>query len=201
MSLFINTSGSSFNLLPRDGTLNYYGKILSKETADLYFQRLLDTIEWRQDEVVMFGKKILTQRKVSWYSDFPYEYTYSHTTKKALPWTDTLRILKKIIEKTTRENYNSCLLNLYHNGKEGMGWHSDAEKDLKAHAAIGVISLGADRKFSLKHKHTQEKVNLGLEHGSLLVMKDQTQDYWLHSLPPTKKSFEKRISLTFRTII
>ncbi|HFK5584059.1 TPA: alpha-ketoglutarate-dependent dioxygenase AlkB [Elizabethkingia anophelis] len=201
MELFEREVDSTANLLPKDGTVNYYGKIFSPEEADYYYQLLLSEIEWRNDEAIIFGKKILTKRKVAWYGDIPFEYTYSNATKTALPWTENLLILKKIAEQTTGETYNSCLLNLYHSGDEGMAWHSDAEKDLKKHGAIGSMSFGAERKFAFKHKKTQEKVELILEHGSLLVMKDETQDFWLHRLPPTKKIFKERVNLTFRTIV
>ncbi|MCT3957953.1 alpha-ketoglutarate-dependent dioxygenase AlkB [Elizabethkingia anophelis] len=201
MELFEREIDSTANLLPKDGTVNYYGKIFSPEEADYYYQLLLSEIEWRNDEAIIFGKKILTKRKVAWYGYIPFEYTYSNATKTALPWTENLLILKKIAEQTTGETYNSCLLNLYHSGDEGMAWHSDAEKDLKKHGAIGSMSFGAERKFAFKHKKTQEKVELILEHGSLLVMKDETQDFWLHRLPPTKKIFKERVNLTFRTIV
>lgn len=201
MELFEREIDSTANLLPKDGTVNYYGKIFSPEEADYYYQLLLSEIEWRNDEAIIFGKKILTKRKVAWYGDIPFEYTYSNATKTALPWTENLLILKKIAEQTTSETYNSCLLNLYHSGDEGMAWHSDAEKDLKKHGAIGSMSFGAERKFAFKHKKTQEKVELILEHGSLLVMKDETQDFWLHRLPPTKKFFKERVNLTFRSIV
>lgn len=201
MELFERETDNTLNLLPKDGTVNYYGKIFSKEEADHYYHLLLSEVEWRNDEAIIFGKKILTKRKVAWYGDIPFEYTYSNATKTALPWTENLLILKKIAEKTTGETYNSCLLNLYHSGEEGMAWHSDGEKDLKKHGAIGSMSFGAERKFAFKHKKTQEKVELILEHGSLLVMKDQTQDFWLHRLPPTKKFFKERVNLTFRTIV
>ncbi|MCT3809096.1 alpha-ketoglutarate-dependent dioxygenase AlkB [Elizabethkingia anophelis] len=201
MELFEREVDSTANLLPKDGTVNYYGKIFSPKEADYYYQLLLSEIEWRNDEAIIFGKKILTKRKVAWYGDIPFEYTYSNATKTALPWTENLLILKKIAEQTTGETYNSCLLNLYHSGDEGMAWHSDAEKDLKKHGAIGSMSFGAERKFAFKHKKTQEKVELILEHGSLLVMKDETQHFWLHRLPPTKKFFKERVNLTFRTIV
>ncbi|HFK5506507.1 alpha-ketoglutarate-dependent dioxygenase AlkB [Elizabethkingia anophelis] len=201
MELFEREVDSTANLLPKDGTVNYYGKIFSPKEADYYYQLLLSEIEWRNDEAIIFGKKILTKRKVAWYGDIPFEYTYSNATKTALLWTENLLILKKIAEQTTGETYNSCLLNLYHSGDEGMAWHSDAEKDLKKHGAIGSMSFGAERKFAFKHKKTQEKVELILEHGSLLVMKDETQDFWLHRLPPTKKIFKERVNLTFRTIV
>ncbi|MCT3674014.1 alpha-ketoglutarate-dependent dioxygenase AlkB [Elizabethkingia anophelis] len=201
MELFEREVDSTANLLPKDGTVNYYGKIFSPKEADYYYQLLLSEIEWRNDEAIIFGKKILTKRKVAWYGDIPFEYTYSNATKTALPWTENLLILKKIAEQTTGETYNSCLLNLYHSGDEGMAWHSDAEKDLKKYGAIGSMSFGAERKFAFKHKKTQEKVELILEHGSLLVMKDETQHFWLHRLPPTKKFFKERVNLTFRTIV
>ncbi|MDR2229005.1 MAG: alpha-ketoglutarate-dependent dioxygenase AlkB [Flavobacteriaceae bacterium] len=201
MELFERETDNTLNLLPKDGTVNYYGKIFSKEEADHYYHLLLSEVEWRNDEAIIFGKKILTKRKVAWYGDIPFEYTYSNATKTALLWTENLLILKKIAEETTGETYNSCLLNLYHSGEEGMAWHSDGEKDLKKHGAIGSMSFGAERKFAFKHKKTQEKVELILEHGSLLVMKDQTQDFWLHRLPPTKKFFKERVNLTFRTIV
>ena len=155
---------------------------------------------WKNDEAIICGKKILTKRKVAWYGDEPFDYTYSKTTKKALPWTPELLQLKKIIEEKTEEKFNSCLLNLYHNGSEGMAYHSDAERDLKKNGAIASVSFGAERKFLFKHKITQEKVEIFLENGSLLVMKEQTQSFWLHRLPPTKKVLSARINLTFRCI-
>ncbi|MCZ2084864.1 MAG: alpha-ketoglutarate-dependent dioxygenase AlkB, partial [Flavobacteriales bacterium] len=161
----------------------------------------LETIEWKNDEAIIFGKKILTKRKVAWYGEEEFEYTYSKTTKKALPWTNKLLELKKKVEEKTGEKFNSCLLNLYHNGSEGMAYHSDGEKDLKKNGAIASLSFGAERKFSFKHKTTKDKVELLLENGSLLVMKDQTQSFWLHRLPPTTKILMPRINLTFRTIV
>ena len=201
MELFENIADPHRNLLPQDGTVNYYGKILDQKQSDRFYQTLLETIEWKNDEAVIFGKKILAKRKVAWYGDENFEYTYSNSTKKAIPWTKELLQLKKMAEEKTGEKFNSCLLNLYHDGSEGMAYHSDGEKDLKKDGAIASLSLGAERKFSFKHKETKEKVELILEHGSLLVMKDETQSFWLHRLPPTKKVFTPRINLTFRTIV
>lgn len=201
MELFENVPDATINLLPQDGTVNYYGKILPESESDFFYSQLLTNIEWRNDEAVIFGKKIFTKRKVAWYGDFDFEYTYSNSTKKALPWTPELLKLKKIVEEKTGEHFNSCLLNLYHNGSEGMAYHSDGEKDLKKGGAIASVSLGAERKFSFKHKTTAQKVELLLNHGSLLVMKGETQTFWKHRLPPTTKISEPRINLTFRTII
>ncbi|MCW8309762.1 alpha-ketoglutarate-dependent dioxygenase AlkB family protein [Sphingobacterium thalpophilum] len=200
MELFDNLFDSNKNLLPYDGTANYYGKILNDQQANQYFDLLLRSIQWVNDRAVIFGNEIITKRKVAWYGERAFEYTYSNTTKKALPWTKELLELKALAEAHTKETYNSCLLNLYHNGDEGMAWHSDGEKDLKKNGAIASLSFGAERKFAFKHKTTKEKVELTLGNGSLLVMKDRTQTYWLHRLPPTKKVLEPRINLTFRTI-
>ncbi|NGM65483.1 alpha-ketoglutarate-dependent dioxygenase AlkB family protein [Sphingobacterium sp. SGR-19] len=200
MDLFSQTPDKHKNLLPYDGTVHYYGKLISKEQADFYLNKLLETINWRNDEAVIFGRKIITKRKVAWYGERPYAYTYSNTTKYALPWTKELLELKILIEKETGETFNSCLLNLYHNGDEGMAWHSDGERDLKKDGSIGSMSFGAERKFAFKHKQTKEKIELFLAHGSLLVMKDITQTHWLHRLPPSKKITTARVNLTFRTI-
>ncbi|WP_424001417.1 alpha-ketoglutarate-dependent dioxygenase AlkB family protein [Maribacter sp. IgM3_T14_3] len=200
MELFDRSFDPRSNLLPKDGTVNYYGKILNWGNADLYLKTLLHKIPWKSDEAVIYGKRIVTKRKVAWYGDMPYAYTYSNTTKYALNWTNELLELKESIERTTGEKFNSCLLNLYHNGNEGMAWHSDAEKDLVKNGAIASLSLGAERRFLFRHKLTDEKRELLLEHGSLLVMKGATQSNWLHRLPPTKRITDPRINLTFRTI-
>jgi alkylated DNA repair dioxygenase AlkB len=201
MKLFDLEFDSNANLLPKEGTVNYFGKILSQKLADHYYQALVHNIAWKNDEAIMFGKKIITKRKVAWYGEDEFSYTYSKVTKKAMPWTKELLFLKKLIEHKTGEQFNSCLLNLYHSGDEGMAWHSDGEKDLKKNGAIGSLSFGAERKFAFKHKESKEKIDLYLEHGSLLIMKGKTQTHWLHRLPPTKKINTPRINLTFRCII
>tara|TARA_R110000851_G_scaffold333532_1_gene515155 strand:+ start:119815 stop:120426 length:612 start_codon:yes stop_codon:yes gene_type:complete len=200
MELFKFEMNSERNLLPRDGIVNYFGRVFSEEEANHFYNILLNTIAWKNDEAIIFGKKIVTKRKVAWYGESEFEYTYSKVTKKAHVWTPELLQLKQKIEAKSGETFNSCLLNLYHSGDEGMGWHSDAEKDLKKNGAIASASFGAERKFAFKHKETKETVSLNLEHGSLLVMKGATQTHWLHRLPPTKKIHTPRINLTFRTI-
>ncbi len=200
MDLFSSQIDPDINWLPFDGVVNYYGSVMNHDKANAFYNSLLKTITWKNDVAIIYGKRIETKRKVAWYGDHPFEYTYSNTTKRALPWTKELLELKQLVERLSGETYNSCLLNLYHSGEEGMAWHSDAEKDLKKDGAIGSLSFGAERRFSFKHKKTKEKVTLLLEHGSLLVMKGTTQTHWLHRLPPTKVIHEPRINLTFRTI-
>lgn len=200
MKLFDDPVDRNKNWLPQDGEVNYFGSIFSQEKADAYLDAFLENIDWKNDVTFIYGKKIMTKRKVAWYGNQPFEYTYSGSTKRALPWTEELLELKNKIEEETGEEFNSCLLNLYHDGSEGMGWHSDDESDLKKNGTIGSLSLGAKRKFVFKHKTTKEKVEVFLDHGSLLLMKGETQRYWLHTLPPTKKVKSPRVNLTFRTI-
>ena len=191
------------NLLPHDGIVHYYGPILTTCEAQDYFEALLTTIPWKNDETVIGGKHIVTARKIAWYGDSDYSYTYSGTTKVALPWTKELRDLKRIVEEKAGCSFNSCLCNLYHDGNEGMGWHSDDETALGKDTAIGSLSLGAERKFSFRHKNKNDghPISLQLEDGSLLVMKGTTQTFWQHSVPKTAKITAPRINLTFRTII
>lgn len=204
MDLFSSLLDEPINILPTDGEVNYYGEIMTLSDSDYYFERLLNSITWRCDQALVFGKIIETKRKVAWCADTvdgkPFSYRYSGVTKYSIPFTEELLILKQLVEQHTNESYNSCLLNLYHSGEEGMAWHSDGETDLKKHGAIASLSFGAERKFAFKHKLSKEVVSLQLKPGSLLVMKGTTQQHWLHRLPPTKKVFEPRINLTFRTI-
>ena len=199
MNLF--NTGTTDNLLPFDGVVNYYGQIFSSKESLFYLDKMLYAIEWKNDEAIIYGKHIITKRKAAWYGDRNYSYTYSNTTKQALPWTAELLVLKKRVEELTGTTFNSCLLNLYHDGNEGMAWHSDDEKSLGKNTTIASLSLGAERKFSLKHKLTKETVSLVLENGSLLVMKGTTQSHWQHSLPKTTKVKIPRVNLTFRTIV
>jgi alkylated DNA repair dioxygenase AlkB len=181
--------------------VHYFGQVWNQQDSNRYFEDLLQHIAWKNDEAVLYGKRFITKRKVAWYGDQDFDYSYSNTTKKALPWTDTLLELRAMAEAKTGETYNSCLLNLYHSGEEGMAWHSDGEKTLKKDGAIASLSFGAARKFAFKHKISKEIVSLILEHGSLLVMKGATQSNWLHRLPPTKLILKPRVNLTFRTIV
>lgn len=201
MNLFSNYNEEAPNILPRDGTVNYYGKLLAKPEADRYLDYLLNAVAWKNDEAIIYDKHIVTKRQIAWYGDENYHYTYSGTTKQALIWTPELLELKKVVENKINTKFNSCLLNLYHNGDEGMSWHSDDESSLGKNTSIASFTFGAERKFAFLHKQTKETVSLILGHGSLLVMKGATQTYWLHSLPKSKKIVNPRVNLTFRTMI
>ena len=192
---------NSINLLPGDGIVNYFAQVLQPQQATKYFEQLMDTVPWKNDEVVIFGKHIITKRKVAWFGDSNFSYTYSNTTKQATIWTKELLELKNLAEEKCKTTFNSCLLNLYHNGAEGMGWHSDDEKSLQNECTIASLSLGAERKFLLKHKQTKQAVSVQLQNGSLLAMKGATQTNWLHSLPKTTRVSTPRINLTFRSMV
>jgi alkylated DNA repair dioxygenase AlkB len=191
----------TYNLLPSDGTVNYYRNVLSAKESNYYLEYLSTKIPWEHDEVVIFGKRILTKRKVAWYGDSDYSYTYSNCTKRALWWTKELLDLKEKIDSLLGSKFNSCLLNLYHDGNEGLGWHSDDEKSIGRCTPIASLSIGAERSFLFKNKQTKEIISVVLEPGSLLVMKDSTQLNWLHSLPKCKGLLGPRINLTFRIMV
>ncbi|PST84789.1 alpha-ketoglutarate-dependent dioxygenase AlkB [Pedobacter yulinensis] len=188
------------NLLPYDGIVNYYGAVMNSHEAEARYRQLHAEIDWRHDEAVVFGRRITTRRMVAWYGEEAYSYTYSNTTKQALPFVQSLLGLRQLVSLHTGEHFNSCLLNLYHDGSEGMAWHSDDEKELGRDTTIASLSLGAARKFSFRHKKTRETLSLTLESGSLLVMRGSTQSHWLHSLPKSARVTLPRINLTFRSI-
>jgi alkylated DNA repair dioxygenase AlkB len=189
------------NLLPYDGVATYHGRILPDAAARDYYDTLRSTVPWKHDEIVIFGKHIVTAREVAWYGDPGLAYTYSGSTKQPLPWTKELLELKSLAEHHTALSFNSCLLNLYHDGSEGMGWHSDDEKTIVKNSGIASLSFGAERRFAFRHKQTKETVSLLLEHGSLLLMAGTTQTHWQHRLPTAKKITTPRINLTFRMML
>ena len=199
--LFEQSAKSPRSLLPNDGTAYDYGAIMAATQADQYFLQLQNEIDWQPDQLWMMGKLIHTRRLVAWYGSQPFQYGYSRTEKTALLWTDCLLQLKQLVEQHTQSRYNSCLLNFYDSGEVGMGWHTDKEKQLVQHGSIASLSFGATRRFALRHLHTAEQVKIELLHGSLLEMKDQTQDYWQHALLKSSKIKTIRINLTFRQIL
>lgn len=187
-------------ILAADGWATYQENWISGRDANDYFDRLLNTIAWENDVLNIYGKRIVTKREVAWYGDKPFGYSYSKTERTALPWTTELKELLRMVSEETGSGFNSCLLNLYHNGNEGMGWHSDDEKELLRDGIIASVSLGAERPFFFRHKQTKEKIEVTLKNGSLLVMGGAIQRHWQHSLPKRKNIENPRINLTFRTI-
>lgn len=186
------------NLLPKDGLVHYYPKLISGPESALLMNQLQKSLQWEADRLMMFGKLVVTRRKVAWIGDPNCAYTYSGVLKQAQAWTTELLALKRHLEELAQSEFNSCLLNFYHDGEDGMGWHSDDEKELDSQSPIASLSLGATRKFAFKHKQDKKTSTLLLENGSALVMHPPTQEFWKHALLKTKTIHSPRINLTFR---
>jgi alkylated DNA repair dioxygenase AlkB len=189
---------TNINILPNDGVVLYSPKFIEEAECKTYIEKLFNTIEWENEIINLFGKEIIMNRQIAFYADDEITYTYSKNQKIGKKWNEVLISLKNKVEAKTKINYNACLLNLYHDGTDGMGWHSDNEKEIIENSSIVSLSFGADRKFSFKNKKTKQTISLILENGSLLEMKENTQKNWLHALPKTKKIKNIRINLTFR---
>lgn len=188
-------------IVTRDGHVEYFNHFYAADESDHLYKSLLNSLPWEVDEIKMFGKLVKTARKVVWVGDPECAYTYSGVQKTPQAWTNDLLQMKHKLEKFTGHTYNSCLLNLYHSGAEGMGWHSDDEKELDGTSPIASVSLGAQRKFAFRHKQDKTTYPVFLEHGSLLIMHPPTQEYWHHSLLKTATITSPRINLTFRKIL
>ena len=190
----------NINILTKDGVVLYSPSFITESECKYYIDKLIKTIEWENEVINLFGREIIMKRQIAFYADDEITYTYSKNEKIGKKWNEVLISLKNKVEAKTKIKYNACLLNLYHDGTDGMGWHSDNEKEIIENSSIVSLSFGADRKFSFKNKKTKQTISLILENGSLLEMKDNTQKNWLHALPKTKKIKNIRINLTFRQI-
>ncbi|WP_328824532.1 alpha-ketoglutarate-dependent dioxygenase AlkB family protein [Thalassotalea algicola] len=181
--------------------LNFEPNFLSSSQARQLFDTLQSSLNWRQDEIYVYGRAVAIPRLQAWYGDSGQEYQYSGLKMTAMPWTKELVDIKAKIEAVTGCQFNSCLANLYRDGSDTVGWHSDDEPELGAQPVIASLSLGETRNFQLKHKTLKEKLTIPLNSGSLLVMAGETQHAWQHCLPRTKRLKSPRINLTFRKII
>lgn len=188
--------------LLKDGEVWYMPNFMPAEKAAYYYKSLLENINWRQEEIKMYGKVFPVPRKTAWYGYEGFNYKYSGILCNPEPWTKELLDIKKVIEFFLKEeNFNSVLLNLYRDGNDKVSWHADDEKELGINPTIASVSLGATRRFDLKHKDDpDQKLQLELPSGSLVVMKGALQHHWLHQIPVQKKINQPRINLTFRTI-
>ncbi len=190
------------NILPKNGVINFYPNFLNTTEADFLLEKLKHSLKWQHESIKIFGKEILQPRLTALYGIENKIYTYSGRTMFPLPFTDELLYIKHKIDIFEKENFTTVLCNYYRNGNDSMGWHSDNEKELGKNPLIASLSLGADRKISFKHKNDKNyKIELVLNHGSLLIMKDETQHFWQHAINKSKKIIEPRLNLTFRIII
>jgi alkylated DNA repair dioxygenase AlkB len=194
-------SNNKINILPFDGYVYYIPNFLTVTEQNEICEKLFSNLEWEPDQAVIYGKNVMTKRKIAWFSDHGATFSYSGVTRLSKKWDPLVLDLKKQVEKKIDYQFNSCLLNLYHNGIEGMGWHSDKTKEFGAVTTIATLSLGTKRRFDFKHIKTGEQISIHLDAGSLLVMTENTQINWLHQVPKTTKVKDGRISLTFRQLL
>ena len=183
-----------------DADIHYYPDFLGADQAQLYFNLLHQTLLWRQEQIEVYGKRYTSPRLQAWYGDKEASYQYSALSLRPIDWTPELTDLKKLCEQKCNAQFNSVLANLYRDGQDGMGMHSDDEKELGPQPVIASLSLGQVREVLFSHKQTKQKVRLPLAAGSLLLMKGTTQQYWQHGIAKRKTPLGARINLTFRYI-
>lgn len=184
----------------QNGEYIYAPSFFNVSKADYYFEKLKSEIDWKQEEMIMYGKRLNFPRLTAWYGDNYKPYSFSGITLNPKPWTNDLIDIKRKIETKCNVIFNSVLLNLYRNGKDSISWHTDAEKELGTNPVIASVNFGEARTFQLRHQTTKQKIEIELSHGSLLIMQGELQHYWQHQVPKTSKEIGQRINLTFRVI-
>lgn len=184
-----------------DSEISYLPNFISPEESQLIFEELMKSINWKQDDIKVFGKIYPQPRLTALYGDSEKSYSYSNLTLHPNEWTPLLLKLKEKVETSSQTEFTTVLLNLYRDGQDSNGWHADNEKELGENPIIASMSFGAERYFHLKHNTIKEHSHkILLENGSLLLMKGTTQHFWKHQIPKTRKPLEPRINLTFRTL-
>lgn len=188
-------------LLNRDGEIHYREDFLEAGEAERRFRDLLAGLDWHDECLRLAGRRVQVPRRVCWYGDAGAVYRYASVVHEPQAWTDTLADLRARVETALGRPFNSVLGNLYRNGQDAMGWHADAETELGACPVIASLSLGAERRFEIRHRHTRERLRMELAPGSLLVMSGPFQEHWQHRVPRQPALAAPRINLTFRLII
>lgn len=183
-----------------NGEYLYLPHFFSKIESDAFLSALCNGIEWKQEGMKMYGKDLKFPRLTAWYGDNNKPYSFSGITLNPNKWTKEILDVKERIEPISNVIFNSVLLNLYRNGMDSISWHQDNEKELGTNPVIASVSFGVARVFQLRHKNTNEKIDITLQHGSLLIMKGEMQHFWQHQLPKTKMEIGTRVNLTFRVI-
>ena len=185
-----------------DAELRLWPAAYRPPAADRCYAELLAGIDWRDEEVLIFGRRRAVPRRVAWHGDAGARYTYSGTVHEPRPWTPALVAIRDHVSRLAGHEFNAVLLNLYRDGRDGMGWHADDEPELGVDPVIASVSLGAERRFRLKHRRLPEaRLDIVLPHGSLRVMAGATQRHFVHALPKTAAPVGARINLTFRRVV
>lgn len=184
-----------------DADITYYPNVFSQAEALQYFTSILNETHWKQDDITVFNKTYAQPRLTALFSENQKPYSYSNLTMYPDVFSKTVLEIKQKIETLSTVNFTTCLANLYRNGQDSNGWHADNEKELGKNPIIASVSFGAARYFHLKHRQNKTlKHKLLLDSGSLLLMKGETQQHWLHQIAKTKRQIQPRINLTFRII-
>ena len=192
---------STISLSLPDADIILYPSLLNESDCTHFLTGLIQTVQWRQDSITIHGRSLPQPRLTAWYGDPGKSYRYSGITMHPVPWTPTLLALKAKVDAAAGVVFNSVLLNLYRDGNDNMGWHSDDEPELGLNPTIGSLSLGRTQRFLLRHRFQKElKHQLELTSGSLLIMQGTTQQYWQHQVPKTRRPVLPRMNLTFRVI-
>ena len=184
-----------------DGELFYFPNFLPSDKADDYNKYFIENIHWETGTIKIFGKEHNIPRKQAYFADPNKSYSYSGKTLHIQQWDEHLLEIKNTVSDFCQHKFNACLMNLYENGSHSNGWHADNEKELGKNPVIASVSLGEKRTFQLKHNHTKKRIDLPLEHGSLLLMQGTLQHHWKHCLPKRKNVEHARVNLTFRNIV
>jgi alkylated DNA repair dioxygenase AlkB len=200
LNMFLSESNDTELIKINNGEYIYIPNFYKKEIADKYLDRLISDIKWKQESMKMYGKEIPFPRLTSWYGDNDKPYSFSGIKLQPNSWSPGLLKIKSDIESKAEVAFNSVLLNRYRDGNDSISWHTDAEKELGINPIIASVNFGAERKFQLKHKETNERIDILLKHGSLLIMQGELQHFWKHQIPKSKKVNQERVNLTFRVI-
>ena len=187
--------------LPFDGTATLYHDFLDAQFAMRAFNQIRDESQWEQPEITIFGNTVLEPRLSTWHNELGEGYKYSGVMRRAQPFSEILSDIRNRCAEVTNATFNSVLVNFYRNGQDGLGWHSDNEACNGPEPTIASVSLGATRRFDMRHRKTGETIKIQLESGSLLVMAGKSQHCWVHQVAKTKRVNEPRINLTFRCVI
>jgi alkylated DNA repair dioxygenase AlkB len=200
--LFNDTGADNRSLLPFKGEASYWCSFFTQAEADSFLLQLVETIAWKQEPIKIFGKEVLQPRLTAWYGDEGKSYSYSGITMRPVIWTDVLLQIKQRVETIAGTSFNSALLNYYRNGQDSMGWHRDNEKELGINPVIASVSFGAARNFQLRLYGDKSRAKtITLTHGSLLLMRGETQHYWEHRVPKTTAALGARVNITFRVVV
>lgn len=183
-------------------TLYYQPDFLDGQTADDLLNRLTNEIVWRQDRISVFGKTHPIPRLQAFQGDSGICYRYSDLTLHADNWHPAIAAVRDRLALLCEQPFNCVLMNYYRHGEDKMGWHSDDEPELGRNPIIASVSLGTTRKFRLRHRFDKQQppIELPLTHGSLCIMAAETQHYWQHSVPASRRITAPRINLTYRLI-